>query len=248
MDKLSIIIPAHNEEGSLAGTVLNLEHVLARENIDREIIVVNDHSSDRTEEISNTLAARYSTVRPVKNKDLGGYGRTVSTGIGAAEGTYVAIMMADASDDPEDLVRFYREAQKTGADCIFGSRFMKGGSTHDYPLLKLWLNRFANTLVRILFRIKYNDCTNAFKLYKRTTLDGLRPFLSPHFNLTLELPLKAIVRGYSYRILPNSWHNRKSGVSKLKIKEMGSRYLFILLYCLIERYFSRGDFKKNPLQ
>lgn len=248
MDKLSIIIPAHNEEGSLEGTVLTLEDVLAREGIDREIIVVNDHSSDRTEEILNTLAARHPTIRHLTNKELGGYGRTVAVGVNAAEGTYVAIMMADASDDPEDLVRFYREAQKTGADCVFGSRFIKGGSTHDYPLLKLWLNRFANTLVRILFRIKYNDCTNAFKLYKRTTLEGLRPFLSPHFNLTLELPLKAIVRGYSYRVLPNSWHNRKSGVSKLKIKEMGSRYLFILLYCLIERYFSRGDFKKNPLQ
>ena len=107
------------------------------------------------------------------------------------------------------------------------------------------LNRFANTLVRVLFGIRYNDCTNAFKLYKRDTLNGLRPFLSPHFNLTLELLLKAIVRGYSYTVLPNSWHNRKSGVSKLKIKEMGSRYLFILLYCLIERYFSRGDFKKK---
>jgi dolichol-phosphate mannosyltransferase len=159
---------------------------------------------------------------------------------------YIAMMMADLSDDPEDLVRYYRVAQETGVDCVFGSRFIPGGTTYGYPRHKLLLNRFANTLVRLLFQIRYNDCTNAFKLYKREALDGLRPFLAPHFNLTLELPLKTIVRGYTYTVLPNSWRNRKSGASKLKIKEMGSRYLFILLYCLIERYFSRGDFKKMP--
>jgi dolichol-phosphate mannosyltransferase len=93
--------------------------------------------------------------------------------------------------------------------------------------------------------MRYNDCTNAFKLYKKETIDGLKPFMSPHFNLTLELPLKAIVRGYSYTVVPNSWTNRKFGVSKLKIREMGSRYFFIMMYCLIEKFFARGDFKKK---
>jgi dolichol-phosphate mannosyltransferase len=120
----------------------------------------------------------------------------------------------------------------------------KGGMVYDYPLPKKIMNRIFNTIVKLLFRLKYNDATNAFKLYKRETILGIKPFLSPHFNLTLELPLKAIVRGYSYTVLPNSWRNRKAGESKLKIKEMGSRYMFIMLYCLIEKYFSRGDFKK----
>ncbi len=242
---LSIVIPAHNEDGSIEETVRSINKTLVREHISHEIIVVNDNSTDGTQAMLDVLSAHIPEVRPMVNNGAGGYGRTVVAGIDEASGEYVAIMMADLSDDPEDLIRFYREARRTGADCIFGSRFIKGGSVRDYPRMKLWLNRFANTLVRLLFRIKYNDCTNAFKLYKLSTLNGLRPFLAPHFNLTLELPLKAIVRGYSYRVLPNSWSNRKSGISKLKIKEMGSRYLFILLYCLIERYFSRGDFNKN---
>ena len=243
---LSIVIPAHNEEGSLEETVTSIAHALTKEHIPFEIMVVNDHSTDATVTILTELIQRVPQLRTVNNEQLAGYGRAVVSGINATHGAYVAIMMADLSDDPEDLVRFYRAAQETGVDCVFGSRFIKGGATYDYPRFKMILNRFANTLVRLLFGIRYNDCTNAFKLYKRETLDGLRPFLSPHFNLTLELPLKAIVRGYSYTVLPNSWRNRKNGVSKLKIKEMGSRYLFVLLYCFIERYFSRGDFKKPP--
>lgn len=242
---LSVVIPAHNEEGSIKETVESVTNALMREHIPFEIVVVNDHSTDATATVLTELNAHISQLRIVHNEQLGGFGRAVVSGINAAHGDYIAIMMADLSDDPEDLVRFYRAAQKTGVDCVFGSRFIKGGAVHDYPRFKMLLNRFANTLVRLLFGIRYNDCTNAFKLYKRDTLDGLRPFLSPHFNLTLELPLKAIVRGYTYTVLPNSWRNRKSGVSKLKIKEMGSRYLFVLLYCLIERYFGRGDFKKK---
>jgi dolichol-phosphate mannosyltransferase len=134
---------------------------------------------------------------------------------------------------------------KGNYDCVFGSRFIEGGAIYDYPKLKLYINRLANFIVRMVMGIKYNDCTNAFKMYKRETIEGIKPFLSPHFNLTLELPLKAIVRGYSYAVVPNSWRNRKTGESKLKIKEMGSRYFFILMYCFIEKYFSRGDFKKK---
>src|SRR5690606_24317358 len=86
---------------------------------------------------------------------------------------------------------------------------------------------------------------NAFKMYRADVIHGLKPFLSHHFNLTVELPLKAIVRGYTYAILPNSWHNRKAGESKLRIKEMGGRYLFIVIYCLIERWLSAGDYRKK---
>lgn len=242
--EVSVIIPAHNEESSIRETVELVAAVLTREHIAFEIVAVNDHSTDATATVLNDLAKHISQLRVLNNELPRGYGTTVAAGIGVADGTYVATMMADCSDDPEDLVNFYRKAEETGCDCVFGSRFIKGGITYDYPRLKLALNRLANTLVRLLFHTRYNDYTNAFKLYKRETLEGLRPFLSQHFNLTLELPLKAIVRGYSYIVVPNSWHNRKNGASKFKIKEMGSRYMYIMLYCLIERYFSRGDFKK----
>ena len=145
------------------------------------------------------------------------------------------------SNSPSDLVLFYKKMVKDNLDCVFGSRFIKGGKTVDYPPLKKLINRIANLIIRILIGISYNDTTNAFKLYKRETIEGIKPIISPHFNLTIELPLKAIIRGFSYGVVPNSWINRQHGVSKLKIREMGSRYFFILMYCFFEKYFSKGD-------
>ena len=244
--KLSIVIPAYNEEGSIAETLLNLAHVLKRESIAHEILVVNDNSKDNTLQVLEKQQQSLDTLRILTNPGANGFGYAVRYGLERIEGDCVAIMMADLSDDPEDLVNFYRKMVSEKVDCVFGSRWIQGGSAIDYPQPKRFMNRFFNTLVRLTFRLKYNDLTNAFKLYRKETIAGLKPFLSPHFNLTLELPLKAIVRGYTYTIMPNSWRNRKQGESKLTIKEMGSRYFFILLYCLIEKYFSRGDFNKKP--
>ncbi len=243
--KLSIVIPAHNEEGSLEVMLRTLHAMVSSQNIPFEVVVVNDHSTDGTARILDACSALYPELHVVENDGPGGFGFAVRKGLAHFQGDCVAIMMADLSDSPEDLVRFYHKMQE-GYDCVFGSRWSKGGVVVDYPWVKRVINRAANNLVRLVFGFRYNDCTNAFKLYKRSTVEGLHPLLSPHFNLTLEMPLKAIVRGYHYTVLPNAWHNRKSGVSKLKIKEMGSRYFFIMLYCLIEKYFSRGDFKKAP--
>jgi len=159
-------------------------------------------------------------------------------------GDAAVIMMADESDDCRDVVRYWEKLNE-GYDCVFGSRFMKGGGTLDYPPIKLFMNRLANAFVRFLFRHGLNDTTNAFKAYRKEVIDGIRPILSPHFNITVELPLKAIVRGYNFAVIPITWRNRRSGVAKLKIREMGSRYLFIVLYVWLEKYFSRGDYKKQ---
>ena len=242
--KLSIVIPAYNESESITETLTSLYTKLLAENISHEILVVNDNSKDTTLEVLTELQKTIPTLVAHTNYGPNGFGYAVRYGLERFTGDVVAVMMADMSDSPEDLVAFYTKIQE-GYDCVFGSRWIKGGAVYDYPILKKRINRLANWIVKLFFGLKYNDCTNAFKMYRKETIEGIKPFLSPHFNLTLELPLKAIVRGYSFAILPNSWTNRKYGESKLKIKEMGSRYFFIMLYCLIEKYFSRGDFRKK---
>lgn len=243
---LSVVIPCRNEAGAIASTAEHLHVELRLQRVPHEIVAVDDGSTDSTWQVLLDLRSRIPTLRPVQNTGENGFGKAVTFGIDHSSGDAVVIMMADESDDCRDVVRYWEQLGE-GWDAVFGSRFMKGGGVIDYPKHKLLINRLANLFLRALFGIPLNDFTNAFKAYRRTTLDGCRPFLAAHFNLTVELPLKAIVRGYSWTTMPITWRNRRSGMSKLKIKEMGSRYLFIGLYCWLEKYFSHGDYKKKQV-
>jgi dolichol-phosphate mannosyltransferase len=243
--KLSVVIPARDEAGSIARTVGDLTARLRTEGIAYEIIVVDDGSSDDTAVEVRTLAAGDPGVRLVANGGPHGFGHAVRCGLDAFTGDAVAVMMADGSDHPDDLVAYYY-VLRDRAECAFGSRFIGGSEVEGYPPFKLVINRIVNLFVRILFGFRYNDVTNAFKAYRATVIAGCRPLISPHFNLTVELPLKAIVRGYSYAVVPIRWHGRTKGVSKLRLQEMGSRYLFIVLYVWLEKMLTRRDYQRPP--
>jgi dolichol-phosphate mannosyltransferase len=243
--KLSIIIPAMNEAGSIRHTIeALLEHLDSVEISDLEILVVDDHSSDRTHEIVEDYSQQDQRVRVIRNTGKPGYGRTVVCGLDHFTGDAVVIYMADASDDPADVGRYYH-ILRDEADCAFGSRFIKHSHIYDYPWFKLIINRIANFVIRVLFGLNYNDTTNAFKGYRDYVIEGCRPFVSPHFNLTIELPLKAFVRGYSFKIIPISWRNRSTGVSSFKLKEQGSRYLYTLLTTWFEWLLVRQDHHRS---
>jgi dolichol-phosphate mannosyltransferase len=241
--KLSVVIPAYNEEGTVAETVTSIVEALDEEKIEHEVIVVDDSSTDSTAAVVTGVAAEHPQVRCLPSPYKNGFGFAVRAGLETFEGDAVAIVMADGSDSPRDLVAYQRLLEE-GYECAFGSRFMPGSKVIDYPRSKLIMNRIVNWGIRVLFRHGYNDTTNAFKAYRREVIENVQPFLSHHFNLTVELPLKAVVRGYSYGIVPISWANRKAGVSKLRLNEMGSRYLFIVLYVFLEHHLSRGDYRR----
>ena len=241
---LTVLIPARNEEDCIVGTVRSIAARLDAHSVPHEILVINDGSTDATLTVLNKLSIELPQVRALDKPAPHGIGRAIAHGFDHMRGDAVVIMMADESDSPDDLVRYW-ELLCAGHECVFGSRFIAGGHVHDYPKLKLVMNRFANTFIRLIFRLRLNDTTNAFKAYRREVIDGCRPLIAPHFNLLVELPLKAIVRGYEWTVMPITWKNRTQGIAKLRIREMGSRYLFIILYVWLEKYFSRGDYRRN---
>lgn len=240
--KLSVVIPAHDEVGSIGETVGCTVAELERANIDYEIIVVDDASEDGTGEVVRAIAPLNPNVRCLRSPLPPGFGYAVRAGLNVYTGDAVAVMMADLSDSPKDLLLYYHVLEQ-GYDCAFGTRWGHGGQVVGYPLHKLILNRIVNWGIRLLFQHGYDDTTNAFKAYRRHVITNIQPLLSNHFNLTVEMPLKAVVRGHTYAVVPTSWTNRKSGRSKLSLQEMGSRYLFIVLYAFLEAHLSRGDYR-----
>jgi len=244
MPALSIVIPCKDEEDNIKTTVQGIVTELDQHHIDFEIIVVSDGSMDETERIINELALYDPRIRLELNHQKTGFGYAVRKGLEVFQGDYVIITMADASDDPKDMVSYFNEV-KSGVECCFGDRWSQKGCVSDYPRDKYYLNRLTNWFITMLFGLRYSDITNAFKCYSRETIEGIQPILSRHFNITVELPLKAIIRGFSYKAISTRWYNRKKGVSLFRIEEMGSRYFFIIIYVLMEKFLCGNDYKRK---
>ena len=241
--KVSVVIPAHNEAEVIAPTVGAVAAALQSSGREYEVLVVDDASTDGTGRIVAELGEQNPNIRLLRSHYTNGFGFAVRAGLDRFEGDAVAIVMGDGSDDPRDLLRYF-ELLEEGYDCAFGSRFVPGGQRRSYPRFKLLVNRIVNLGIQLLFRHGYDDTTNAFKAYRREVIENVQPLVSNHFNLTVELPLKAVIRGHSYAIVPISWTNRSAGESKLGLREMGSRYAFIVLLAFLEHHLSRGDYRR----
>ena len=243
--QLSILIPARKEGEALFRTVTRLHSALSGAGIRHEFVLVNDAdapgdaaSQGRVKELEGQgLVIQYVERLPPNH----GFGTAVEAGLRAFRGEAVVTIMADGSENPQDVIKFFRKFSE-GFDCVFGDRFGRGGALVGYSRKKYFFNRFANIFLAMLFRIRYRDFTNGFKLYSRRAIDGFAPIFSRHFNITIELPIKAFVRGYSVAILPNSWTAVGERDSYLRIGKMGRRYLFTALVLFLESRLAADDY------
>ena len=238
---LTILIPVRDEEENVKIISNKIESEISNPNY--ELLFVNDYSQDNTVSVIEELQLKNNKIRYVNNQKKG-LGGAITLGIDSSKGKYLCIMMSDSSDTVQDLNRYYETITSDDLDAVFGSRFIKGGKTIDYPIIKLILNRIGNLLAKFLMWSDLNDFTNGFKIYKKTSLTGLYPLISESFNIFFELPLKTISRGYKYKIIPISYYNRTVGEAKFKINELGSKYLFTLLYCFLEKVLLRKKIKR----
>jgi dolichol-phosphate mannosyltransferase len=236
----SLLIPAYNEEENIVPTVRALAAELRSEQIPFEIVVVNDSSTDGTPRALSEAQPEFPELRLVHNTLPRGLGRAVRFGLKHFKGDVVAIVMADLSDDPKDVVQCYRKIEE-GYDCAFGSRFMSGSKVSLYPPLKLVFNRIGNAFIRLMFMTRHNDLSNAFKVYRRHVIESISPLHACHFNITIEMSLSALIRRYSIAMFPIRWSGRTWGQSKLRIREMGRRYLCTLLMIWFERILILDD-------
>jgi len=243
--KLSVVIPAHNEEGCISAIIGNLIKTLEANKIEREIIVVNDNSTDNTPGVLEELTRNHKEIKVINAPSPRGFGRAIRKGIENATGDIVVTFMGDGSDAAEDVIKYYNKIQE-GFDCVFGSRFIKGSQTSGYPKVKFILNRMGNALIQLLFWIKYNDVSNAFKAYRTEVIRAVQPLVSQYFNITVEIPLKAIIRGFSFAVVPINWNGRVSGVSKYNIGQLSKKYFFSILFIWLEKILLKEEIKTHP--
>ena len=244
INSVNIIIPLKNEESGIQNLIENLVPVIKKIEKEINVTLIDDHSSDKTWEVIQDYEKKFSFIKGKKNKNITGIGNAIKFGIEENQKDALIIFMGDCSDDPNDIMTYIKYLEE-GYDCVFGSRFIKGSKLYNYPLAKLFLNRLGNSFIRMLFLIKYNDVTNAFKAYKKGALRKCNPIVSQHFSINAELALKSIIRGFKYKIVPISWTNRKKGISKFYIKEMGNRYFFTILYVFLEKILLKEDINKD---
>jgi dolichol-phosphate mannosyltransferase len=242
--KLSVVIPVHNEETGIRKPVEGLSRKLKLANIEHELVLVNDNSTDNTQQVLSDLASALGNIRIVNSQAPKGFGRAIRKGLDNVLGDIVVIFMGDGSDDASDVVMYYNKILE-GYDCVFGSRFIKGSRVEGYPKLKLMLNRLGNKLIQFLFLIKYNDASNAFKAYRIEVIRAVQPLVSQYFNITVEIPLKAIIRGFSFAVVPINWNGRESGVSKYHIRELSRKYFFSILYVWLEKILLKDEIGKT---
>ena len=242
----SIVIPAYKEAANLSRTIEGITNALEAAGFsDFEIIVIDDASNDGTAEFMANMEARDPRIRGIMNTTRTGFGRSIRQGLDLYSGDSVCITMADQSDDPADLVR-YLALLDEGAECVFGSRFSNASRLHGYPFRKYLANRLVNSCIQLMFLLPLNDITGAFKCYRRHVIDGIQPLVSNSFNITVEMPLKAISRGYRYEVIPINWTNQADRTSNLRLGRMAPYYLFSILVVWLERLLiPRDNTRKN---
>jgi dolichol-phosphate mannosyltransferase len=242
--KLSVVTPVHNEGDCIKPVVEDLIKELELNNIEYEFVLINDNSTDSTPSILNNLASTYKGIKVINSEPPKGFGRAIRKGLDNVLGDIVVIFMGDGSDDSQDVIKYYNKILE-GYDCVFGSRFIKGSTVAGYPKMKLILNRLGNKLIQLLFLVKYNDVSNAFKAYRIEVIREIQPLVSQFFNITVEIPLKAIIRGFSFAVVPINWNGRESGVSKYNIRQLSRKYFFSILYVWLEKFLLKEEIRKT---
>lgn len=236
--KISVVIPAHNEEGNVEDMANILFKNFGRKIL--ELIVVNDCSTDKTGEILEKLKKRYPKILQVVRKRNGGVGHAIRAGLSVVskKATHVLMLDCDFTKNLEDIKRVVRVDDSI--DGVLGSRYMKGGKLKNYPPGKKLGNRAFHIFCKFILDLEQVDVTNNFRFYKRQIIEQIRPHLiSSGFSINAEVGLYPILLGFKISEVPVSWIQRTGGMglSDFKVFKVAPGYVKIFLRAIKYKYF-----------
>jgi len=228
--KLTVVIPAHNEEENILDVISKIEADLR---LPFELIIVNDHSVDSTPSIVADLAIKYNNISLVDNKLDPGFANAIKTGLYSAKGEVIVPVMGDLCDDLK-VIPVMLEKVLEGYDVVCGSRYIKGGARLGGSRLKGFLSAFAGWSLYYLLGIPTHDIANAFKMYRKKVIDSIN-IEAKGFEISMELPLKAYYAGFKVTEVPTVWRERKKGKSSFRMFNLIPNYLKLYLWAIKKR-------------
>ncbi|MBU1626370.1 glycosyltransferase family 2 protein [bacterium] len=235
--KISIVIPAYNEEDIIEKTIKLIDENVSTPH---EILVVNDCSYDRTLEILRNL--NLQNLRIMSNEKNQGFVKTLQKGFENSACEIVIPIMADNCDEYKIIDIMYQKIFE-GYDMVSGSRYIRGGKRVSPLNVKSISSRMVGMLTHIITGIPTHDISNSFKMFRKDILDKI-VIESTAFEMSMEIALKAYFLGYRITEIPTIWLDRKSGQSKFDNFKQIPRYWKWLRFALNTR-FKKGKIGKD---
>lgn len=228
---ISVIIPTFNEAKNIGILIKKIDECLY--DIDYEIIVVDNNSTDGTKELAEKLSKIYSVRFIFKTLDLS---NAVLEGFKCTNGDIIGVLDGDLSHPPEKIKEFIKKIEKENYDLVVGTR-KKGGSVEKWPLHRKLISKLGEILAKPLSK-NCSDPMSGFFFLKRDIINNVN-FSPIGYKILLELLVKANFK--KFYELPYTFKNRESGQSKLNYKEYSRymRHLLRLYFFMFSKYLIR---------
>jgi dolichol-phosphate mannosyltransferase len=210
---VSIVVPTYNERERLEHFVRTLVGVLERAGVNGEVVIVDDNSPDGTGQLADALAEQLP-VRVVHRSGKLGLGSAVMAGFAVAKGDILGVMDADVSHPPERVPALLGALERTGADIVVGSRYVRGGGTKNWPASRAIMSRGACLAARLVTPVR--DAASGFFVLRRAVVRGVE-IRAAGFKICLELLVRGSVR--SVVEVPYVFSDRAAGQSKMNHRE-----------------------------
>jgi glycosyltransferase involved in cell wall biosynthesis len=229
--KLSVVVPAHNEQDNIKEVIDRIERSL---DIEHELIIVNDHSTDATAEIVDKLSRKYNNLRLVENKLKQGFANAIKTGLGNVTTELSIPVMGDLCDDLLTIKKMLQKINE-GYDIVCGCRYIKGGARLGGSRLKGFFSYFVGWSLCYLLGFPTRDIANAFKMYRKTVIENI-DIKSKGFEVSMEIPLKAYYLGFKITEVPTVWRERTKGKSSFRMMKLFPSYLKLYIWAIFKSF------------
>lgn len=224
MTKVSVVIPARNEEANLRMVLEDLRNTIASlgASADVETILVDDHSIDGTADLGRSFG-----VRVVQNTGPGGKGMALRAGFAEAHGEIIAMMDADYSHRAEELPRFLEALRDPSVGLVIGSRVV--GGSEEYTHVRALGNVFLSATLGLCTGRYLSDALNGFKVFRRDVFQDFR-YTSRAFEIEIEIIANTLRKGYRVVEITSHERARAGGEAKSRVVRHGTRFLLRILW------------------